>query len=174
MRRSAFRDYYDIYSILREGVGLEQLIPKAIEHSGFRLKTKNLISILSNGYFFRKDEDFSTLHPIYDVSSADIELYIRSLLSKQQKLDDAVSVFIERAKDPRARSFSSEGSQILDEFFNQFVLEEKNKELEHLLDLCKDAAIHQNIPHAWIEDAIKELAEFANGNRRTPSNGLKR
>ena len=80
MRRSKFRDYYDIYSILKTGADIKSLIPWALEHSGYKLKSKGLMAMLSNGTLFRKDEQFAQLHPIYDVSSADIEAYIKSLL----------------------------------------------------------------------------------------------
>ena len=46
MRRSKFRDYYDIYSILKSGIDIHQLIPAALEHSGHRLKSKNLMAML--------------------------------------------------------------------------------------------------------------------------------
>ncbi len=80
MRRSKFRDYYDIYSILKTGIDIHQLIPAALEHSGYKLKTKGLLAMLTNGQLFRKDEDFKHLSPLYDVSSTDIEGYIKSLL----------------------------------------------------------------------------------------------
>ena len=80
MRRSKFRDYYDIYSILKHGADIHKLIPQALEHSGYRLKTKGLMAMLTNGQLFRKDEGFAHLHPIYDVSAADIEAYIKGLL----------------------------------------------------------------------------------------------
>ncbi len=81
MRRSKFRDYYDIYSILKSGVDIHRLIPAALEHSGYRLKTKGLLSMLTNGQLFHKDEHFSQLNPIYDVTSTDIQEYIKSLIS---------------------------------------------------------------------------------------------
>ena len=81
MRRSKFRDYYDIYSILKNGADIKTLIPRALEHSGHKLKSKGLMAMLSNGTLFRKDEQFLQLHPIYDVSSEDIEAYIKSLLA---------------------------------------------------------------------------------------------
>lgn len=84
MRRSKFRDYYDIYSILRSGVDIHQLIPAALEHSGHKLKTKGLMMMLTNGDLFRKDEQFETLQPVYDVSSTDIQEYIKSLLLQGQ------------------------------------------------------------------------------------------
>ena len=80
MRRSKFRDYYDIYSILRYGADIHKLIPLALEHSGHKLKTKGLMAMLTNGELFRKDESFAQLNPIYDVSAADIENYIKELL----------------------------------------------------------------------------------------------
>ena len=82
MRRSKFRDYYDIYSILKSGVDIMKLIPAALEHSGYRLKQKNLMAMLTNGDLFRKDEQFEQLQPVYDVTSYDIQEYIKSLLQQ--------------------------------------------------------------------------------------------
>ena len=81
MGRSKFRDYYDIYSILRNGADIHKLIPMALEHSGYKLKTKGLMAMLSNGELFRKDEGFLQLQPIYNVNSKDIEEYIKETLS---------------------------------------------------------------------------------------------
>ena len=39
--------------------------------------------MLSNGTLFKKDEQFNHLEPIYDVSSEDIETYIKSLLAQE-------------------------------------------------------------------------------------------
>lgn len=80
MRCSKFRDYYDIYSILKSGVDIHKLIPLALEHSGHRLKTKGLMAMLTNGDLFREDEHFQQLEPAYDVSARDIEEYIKGLL----------------------------------------------------------------------------------------------
>lgn len=87
MRRSKFRDYYDIYSILRSGIDIMELIPAALEHSGHRLKTKGLMAMLTNGDLFRKDEQFTQLQPIYNITSKDIEEYIKSLLCKKCNQD---------------------------------------------------------------------------------------
>ena len=82
MRRSKFRDYYDIYSILKSGTDIHKLIPMALEHSGHRLKTKGLMAMLTNGDLFRKDEQFAQLQPVYAVTARDIEDYIKTLLRK--------------------------------------------------------------------------------------------
>jgi len=83
MRRSKFRDYYDIYSILKNGADIKTLISRALEHSGYKMKSKGLMAMLSNGTLFKKDEQFNHLEPIYDVSSEDIETYIKSLLAQE-------------------------------------------------------------------------------------------
>lgn len=82
MRRSKFRDYYDIYSILKSGADIHKLIPMALEHSGHKLKTKGLMSMLTNGELFHKDETFTQLQPVYDVTASDIEAYIKQLLAR--------------------------------------------------------------------------------------------
>ncbi|MBQ9215331.1 MAG: nucleotidyl transferase AbiEii/AbiGii toxin family protein [Prevotella sp.] len=80
LRRAKFRDYYDLYSILKSGVKIEELIPLALEHSGHKLKSKNLLSMITNGEFYKKDKDFLNLNPIYDVSAYDIQEYIKERL----------------------------------------------------------------------------------------------
>ena len=77
LRRSKFRDYYDIYSILNEGVDIQEMINMALEHSGHFLKRKNLLAILTDGERFRKDKAFMQLNPVYDVTSYDIQEYIK-------------------------------------------------------------------------------------------------
>ena len=58
LRRSKFRDYYDIYSVLHEGVDIQEMIEMALEHSGHLLKRKNLLAMLCDGERFRKDKVF--------------------------------------------------------------------------------------------------------------------
>ena len=75
-RRSRFRDYFDIYSVLKAGADFEKMVAMAISHSGYTLKEKNLLAILSNGERFCKEDNFKQLSPIYDVTAADIQAYI--------------------------------------------------------------------------------------------------
>ena len=80
LRRNKFRDYYDIYTILNEGVDIQEMIEMALEHSGHLLKRKPLLAILTNGERFRKDNAFMQLSPVYDVSAQDIQEYIKGKL----------------------------------------------------------------------------------------------
>ena len=84
MRRSNFRDYYDIYSILKTGISIWEMIAIAQDYSGHRLKTKNILAILTNGARFKRDELFNQLSPVYQETAADIECYIKDCLSQSK------------------------------------------------------------------------------------------
>ena len=74
-RRMKFRDYYDIYAILKEGYSINDGIEKARKYSRFRLTTKNIIAMLLAGQFV-PDDNFSTLEPKYGVGKEEIRGYI--------------------------------------------------------------------------------------------------
>lgn len=78
--RSNFRDYYDIYSILKSGVLINDLISLALTYSGHKLKSKNLLAMLTNGSRFMRDAHFDQLEPTYAVTAQEIEDYIKSCL----------------------------------------------------------------------------------------------
>lgn len=83
LRRTSFRDYYDIYSLLRHGVDFKQAVELALNYSGHKLSTKNLLSILSDSSRFKVDSSFKLLNPVYDVQPEEIEQLIKkySLIS---------------------------------------------------------------------------------------------
>lgn len=82
-RRHLFRDYYDIYSILREGIPLEEIVSRGSRYSQHRFKTKSILSILSDGSLFKKEENFSLLNPKHSVSSTDIQEYMRKEIRRR-------------------------------------------------------------------------------------------
>ena len=84
MRRSSFRDYYDIYSILKTGIPIWEMITIAQDYFGHRLKTKNILAILTNGARFKRDERFNQLSSIYQQTAEDIECYIKECLSQSK------------------------------------------------------------------------------------------
>ncbi len=81
LRRSKFRDYYDIYSLIECGEDLHEMIDIALRYSEHRLKTKNLIAMLTRSERFESDKNLSSLNPIYSVTPAEIEKKIITLLS---------------------------------------------------------------------------------------------
>lgn len=80
LRRSNFRDYYDIYSILKAGVNIHDLVSLALTYSEHKLKSKNLLAMLTNGNRFTRDAHFEQLEPVYTVTAQEIEAYIKSCL----------------------------------------------------------------------------------------------
>lgn len=83
LRRSNFRDYYDIFSILKEGIALNSMIRRANQYSNHILKTKDILNFISNGNNFPKDRQFDLLNPKYAVSEKDIEDFIKIAIKKE-------------------------------------------------------------------------------------------
>ncbi|MBQ8423518.1 MAG: nucleotidyl transferase AbiEii/AbiGii toxin family protein [Coprobacter sp.] len=81
LRRMKFRDYYDIYCMLREGYSIHTGIEKALKYSLHRLSTKNIITMLLAGQF-APENNFTTLTPKYNVSKEDIRTYILQKLKE--------------------------------------------------------------------------------------------
>ena len=75
LRRMKFRDYYDIYCILREGHSIHRGIERSLKYSRHRLSTKNIIAMLLGGQFIA-DDNFPTLQPKYSVTKEEIREYI--------------------------------------------------------------------------------------------------
>lgn len=80
LRRSNFRDYYDIYSIVKSGIDLRDLVKRAADYSQHQLKTKNILAMLTNGRRFQRDAIFDQMQPKYNVTANDIEDFLKSLL----------------------------------------------------------------------------------------------
>lgn len=81
LRRSNFRDYYDIYSLLQSGISFREMTELALDYSQHRLKSKNLLALLTNGSRFKVDSSFALLQPIYNITPLEIEEYIRKIIS---------------------------------------------------------------------------------------------
>lgn len=73
LRRSKFRDYYDIYSLLEAGENISEMINIALKYSGHKLKSKNLLAMLTRSERFIADSQFLELEPIYNVTPRQIE-----------------------------------------------------------------------------------------------------
>jgi hypothetical protein len=83
LRRSEWRDYYDIYSLLKEGKSLKAMISGASTYSNHRLKSRDALNFLSNSNNYKKEKDFDLLKPAYNIDSKDIEELIKSIIKKE-------------------------------------------------------------------------------------------
>lgn len=77
IRKSNFRDYYDIYSILKHDVDFKYIIQMASKYSGHLLSTKNVLAMLVDHKRFKVDSNFSLLQPVYNITPEEIEEYIK-------------------------------------------------------------------------------------------------
>lgn len=75
LRRMKMRDYYDIYSILKEGYDISKGVEAARRYSQHKLNTKNIAMMLLSDRFM-PDENFEQLESKYKVSKEEIRHYI--------------------------------------------------------------------------------------------------
>ncbi|GHT16950.1 hypothetical protein FACS189429_0020 [Bacteroidia bacterium] len=68
-RRSVFRDYYDMYAILKSGVALSDIIDGAGKYTSHNLRTRDMISTLLNTDRVVADKKFfEELNPAFNIS----------------------------------------------------------------------------------------------------------
>lgn len=82
LRRSNFRDYYDIFSIMKAGGNLKNAINIALKYSEYQLSGKNLLAMISSSERFKIDSNFKNMKPKYDVSPEEIEEYIKKSIKQ--------------------------------------------------------------------------------------------
>lgn len=87
LRRSNFRDYYDLFAILKKGIPLKEMVNEAVSYSNHILKTRDILNFISAGSNFRKDKEFDLLNPSFIVTEKEIEEYIRNVILKEYKTD---------------------------------------------------------------------------------------
>ncbi|MDP3642383.1 MAG: nucleotidyl transferase AbiEii/AbiGii toxin family protein [Bacteroidota bacterium] len=83
LRRSNFRDYYDIYSILQQGINFKEVIALSLNYSGHVLSAKNLLAMLTDSSRFHSDSGFEKLEPKYKVTPIEIESYLKKCIKTQ-------------------------------------------------------------------------------------------
>ena len=79
--RAKFRDYYDIYSLLQQGVSIRDMVDGAARLSKFQISTKNYLSKLINGKRYEVDPNFTLLQPKYSVSAEEIEKVVTAAVA---------------------------------------------------------------------------------------------
>ena len=82
-RRSVFRDFYNIYSILKSGIPLTDIIATTRKYIFHNLRTRDLISLLLNTEYVIADQKFyKELNPLYPVSIDEIRDYLKIQLQE--------------------------------------------------------------------------------------------
>ncbi|MBQ9200860.1 MAG: nucleotidyl transferase AbiEii/AbiGii toxin family protein [Bacteroidales bacterium] len=81
--RSVFRDYYDIYSLLENGMKVEDAVSYASYLSRHQIRSKTMYSRLLSPQLFRKDEDFRGMSPRWNVTAEAIRDRIKQALEEE-------------------------------------------------------------------------------------------
>ena len=68
---------------MKKGVSLKKIIKKAVKYSNYTLKTRDALHFLTDGERFKQDKNFELLQPVYNISSKEIERYIKNLIIKE-------------------------------------------------------------------------------------------
>jgi len=73
LHRNSHRDYYDIFSILQNGVSLKDMVFGAAHFTEHRLKTKHIIAMLMDSEYVKIDKRFHELNPVYNYDLSFLE-----------------------------------------------------------------------------------------------------
>lgn len=83
MLRSLYRDYYDIYSLLKSGYSFNQGLDYALAFSRHQVHSKAILSALATPSLYPKPKDFELMQPVYNVSSEQMSDYFLSIISNR-------------------------------------------------------------------------------------------
>lgn len=81
--RTVFRDYYDIYCLLKAGCNLTEAVSYASYLSRPTIRSKSMYTKLLSPQLFRKDEDFQRMSPAEDISPEEIRDYIKAVMENE-------------------------------------------------------------------------------------------
>ncbi len=84
MMHRKFRDYYDIYALLKEGYDLAKGVDYAGRFSRHTIHSKFIYSILLNDSYFHKPAEFALFEPKYEVSTNDIAEFVRLYIEEKE------------------------------------------------------------------------------------------
>ena len=83
--RSLYRDYYDIYSLLQEGLSFEEGLDYALKFTRHQVHSKAVLSALITPTLYPKPTDFELMHPKYNVSAEEMADYFMEVIASRKK-----------------------------------------------------------------------------------------
>ena len=81
--RTVFRDYYDIYCLLKADCNLTEAVSYASYLSRHTIRSKSMYTKLLSPQLFRKDEDFQRMSPAENISPEEIRDYIKAVMENE-------------------------------------------------------------------------------------------
>ena len=83
--RSLYRDYYDIYSLLKAGLSFEEGLDYALKFTRHQVHSKAVLSALITPTLYPKPEEFDLMKPKYDVSPEEMADCFMGIIAARKK-----------------------------------------------------------------------------------------
>ena len=83
LTRGKYRDYYDLYCIFKDRQDIVPMAAETSRYTGHTIKSKFILSTLTNRERFAKDMRFQQLNPKYDVDAVQIEQFFRTEIASE-------------------------------------------------------------------------------------------
>ena len=81
--RSLYRDYYDIYSLLKSGYSFNEGLDYALAFSRHQVHSKAILTALATPALYAMPKDFELMQPVYNVSAEQMSDYFLSIISNR-------------------------------------------------------------------------------------------
>lgn len=83
LTRGKYRDYYDLYCIFKDRQDIVPMATETSRYTGHTIKSKFILSTLTNKERFARDMKFQQLSPKYDVDAVRIEQFFRTEIASE-------------------------------------------------------------------------------------------
>lgn len=87
-KRCVYRDYYDIYALLKSGCNLAEGIDYACRFSRYQIHSKSILNSLLFVEQIQKDSIFDTLDPIYKLENKEMKTFFENNILEYKKEKD--------------------------------------------------------------------------------------
>ena len=165
-QRSLFRDYYDIYSLLKDGCSLSEGIWYALKFSRYNISSKQIVSkLMSDGLFVKTNKegyfDFDELKSKYHVDAFQIRNFIEEKLADTQikkiKVDRTAYKSIGRLFYETLRNLDDiQLFHVFDKLLNY----KKTESVDYRVDFLENILTSVGIKVVPYEGTDKELLEI--------------
>ena len=165
-QRSKFRDYYDIYSLLKEGCSLSEGIQYALKFSRYNISSKNIVSkLMSEGVFVKTNKEghfeFDELKSKYHVDASQIRDFIEEKLRQVQikkiKIDTTAYKSIGRLFYETLRDLDDiQLSSVLDKLLEYKKTESVDRRLDFVTSLLLSVGV-KVVPYDSTSDDILQI-----------------
>lgn len=94
LRRSKFRDYYDVYSIIKAGGNFNTIVNGVLQYNNHQVRSRDILSMLADGTRFSTEMNLTYLSPQYSITPRDVENFIMPYIKNYNTLKAEENKFV--------------------------------------------------------------------------------